>query len=421
MGAKIQFLPVDEQYRKISRGIEEIIQPAELKERLVLSIQKNRPLTVKAGFDPTSPHLHIGHTVLLQKLRTFQDLGHQVVFLIGDFTGMIGDPSGTSETRKPLTSEEIERNAQTYEKQVFKVLNPDQTTVRRNSEWMNRMTAEHLIRLAGQYTLARILERDDFRNRYDRQQPISMHEFLYPLIQGYDSVVLEADIEIGGTDQKFNLLVGRDLQRSGFGRDHPLHPQVVITVPLLEGTDARADARGVLTGRKMSKMFGNTIGVDEPPRESFGKIMSINDVLMMRWYELLTAHDLKEIGQLHPKEAKKKISFELVERFHGTSEAKDALQYFEKVFEHREFPDTPSTDQSSGTQSVVIRQPSVLVDLMVELKLSKSKSEARRLIRQGAVVVNGHKMTEVARVLELGETYQIRVGKHRFVQIHMPV
>jgi tyrosyl-tRNA synthetase len=400
----------------ILRGTAEIIQHHELEEKLRLSFERGDPLCVKAGFDPTTPHLHLGHTVLLQKLRTFQDLGHQVIFLIGDFTGMIGDPSGMSETRKPLTREQVEKNAQTYQQQVFKILDPSKTTIRKNSEWMGQRTAEDLIHLSGQYTLARMLERDDFQKRFKEQRPISLHEFLYPLIQGYDSVVLQADVELGGTDQKFNLLVGRELQKLIDKDLHPVvaakPPQVVITLPLLEGTDAKIDEKGALIGRKMSKSYGNAIGLDEPPTEIFGKIMSISDDLMWRYYELLTEEGLDAIKRMHPKEAKQKLAKIMVGRFHSTDAAERAARDFETKFFRSKFPeDSDAIPIQLPTDSVP------LVIVLTESKLCKSRSDARRMIAQKAVEVNGEVATKPEMLLKTGVTYEIRVGKSRFARV----
>jgi tyrosyl-tRNA synthetase len=409
--------PVDEQLRKILRGTVEVIQKSELEEKLRESSKKKRPLRIKAGFDPTSPHLHLGHTVLLQKLKTFQDLGHQVTFLIGDFTGMIGDPSGMSETRRPLTREQVDKNAQTYQQQVFRILDPETTIIRKNSEWMSQKTAEDLIHLAGQYTLARMLERDDFQKRFKEQRPISLHEFLYPLIQGYDSVMLEADIELGGTDQKFNLLVGRELQKlvDKDLRSQPSGkpPQVVITLPLLEGTDAKRDENGILVGKKMSKSYGNAIGLDEPPAEIFGKVMSISDELMWRYYELLTDHDLEVVKQLHPKEAKLKLGEELVTRFYDRNEAQAAREQFEQRHRPRHPIDAPY--DTTQPPLPLIHRP--LLNVLHENKLISSKSEGRRLIHQGAIEVNGQKINDPS--YQVSGKFQVRVGKHRFAVIQV--
>jgi tyrosyl-tRNA synthetase len=401
----------------ILRGTVEIIQKNELEDKLRWSSEKKSPLRIKAGFDPTSPHLHLGHIVLLQKLKTFQDLGHQVIFLIGDFTGMIGDPSGMSETRKPLTREQVDKNAQTYQQQVFRILDSKKTIIRKNSEWMCQRTAEDLIHLAGQYTLARMLERDDFQKRFKEQRPISLHEFLYPLIQGYDSVVLAADVELGGTDQKFNLLVGRELQKlidkDLRSRSSGGSPQVVITLPLLEGTDAKMDENGVLVGKKMSKSYGNAIGLDEPPSETFGKIMSISDELMWRYYELLTDEDLGTVKRMHPKEAKRMLAKTIVGRFHSPDAAEWASKDFETKFSHSQFPeDIPTIQLPADLNSLLI----VLTDY---LKLCKSRSDARRMIAQKAVEVNGRVVTDSEMPLQAGTTYEIRVGKSRFARVRL--
>jgi tyrosyl-tRNA synthetase len=387
---------VDRQLEILSRGAVEIIQPKELEDKLAAVIKKGQRLRVKAGFDPTAPDLHLGHTVLIHKLKHFQDLGHEVIFLIGDFTGMIGDPTGVSETRKALTKEQVRANAKTYERQIFKILDPARTTLEFNSRWMNAMTVEQLIYLSAQYSVARMLERDDFHKRYRDQKPISIHEFLYPLIQGYDSIVLEADVELGGTDQKFNLLVGRDLQRV---YDQP--PQVVLTMPLLEGTD------GV---RKMSKSFGNSIALEDPPAEMFGKIMSLSDSLMMRYYELLTSADLKAVSQMHPMEAKIALAHQIVERYHGRQAADEARTEFQHRFREREFP------TETAQQKIVPRSANSLVAMLVAAELAPSKTEARRLIVQGGVEVNGEKCIDADGVFPAGpeQEYRLKVGKKRF-------
>ncbi|HET8580552.1 MAG TPA: tyrosine--tRNA ligase, partial [Nitrospiraceae bacterium] len=311
----------------ILRGAVEVIQRNELEAKLARSLKVHRPLRVKAGFDPTAPDLHLGHTVLIHKLKQFQDLGHQVIFLIGDFTGMIGDPSGVSETRVALTKDQVRKNAKTYKRQIFKLLDAKKTKVAFNSRWMNPMKAEELVQISAHYNVARMLEREDFHKRYHEQKPISIHEFLYPLIQGYDSVALKADVELGGTDQKFNLLVGRDLQRA-YGQE----PQVVLTTPLLEGTD------GV---RKMSKSLGNYIALEDAPADIFGKIMSISDVLMLRYYELLTTVDLNRVRATHPMEAKLALAEQIVAQYHGQKAADDAKAEFQQKFREREFPVQP--------------------------------------------------------------------------------
>jgi len=383
----------------IARGTVEIIQKKELEEKLAASIKEQRPLRIKAGFDPTAPDLHLGHTVLIHKLKHFQDLGHEVIFLIGDFTGMIGDPTGVSETRKSLTKEEVRQNARTYERQIFKILDPGRTTLDFNSRWMNAMTAEQLIHLSAHYNVARMLERDDFHKRYHDQKPISIHEFLYPLVQGYDSVALEADVELGGTDQKFNLLVGRDLQRV-YGQP----PQIVITMPLLEGTD------GV---RKMSKSLGNYIALEDPPGEMFGKLMSISDQLMLRYYELLTTEDVNAVKALHPMEAKLALAHRMVATYHGAPAADEARAEFQQRFSQREFP------VESAERKTLPAGPTLLVAVLAQAGLAPSKTEARRLIAQGGVEIDGEKVTDGDHVVagEPGRDYRLKVGKKRFAVI----
>ncbi len=401
-----QMVPVDEQLQVLRRGATEIIDEKELVELLKKSIKTGRPLRVKAGFDPTAPDLHLGHTVLLQKMKQFQDLGHEVIFLIGDFTGMIGDPTGKSETRKNLSRDEVLQNARTYLEQVYLILDREKTTVVYNSEWMNRFTSADMITLAARYTVARMLERDDFQKRMAERRPISIHELLYPLIQGYDSVALKADVELGGTDQKFNLLVGRDLQRA-YGQE----PQVVLTMPLLEGTD------GV---QKMSKSLGNSIGVFDPPRDMFGKIMSISDDLMWRYYELLSEVSLEALeatkkktatGGLNPKEAKIGLARELVTRYHSAEEADGAAQEFEKVFKQKQVPDEVPTAKTWGGESRWICK------VLTEHALTESTSAARRLIQQGAVAVNGKKVSDIHLELAGNREYLIKVGKKKFLKI----
>src|SRR5205085_11464297 len=311
----------------ILRGVVEVIQRAELETKLTRSLKENRPLRVKAGFDPTAPDLHLGHTVLIHKLKHFQELGHHVGFLIGDFTGMIGDPTGQSETRVALSKQQVLENATTYERQIFKILDPTKTLVEFNSRWMSTMTAEALIHLSAECSVARMLERDDFRKRYHEQKPISIHEFMYPLVQGYDSVALKSDIELGGTDQKFNLLVGRDLQRS-----HGQEPQVVMTMPLLEGTDG---------AKKMSKSVGNYIALEDAPNDMYGKLMSISDTLMLRYYELLTTEDMTRVKAAHPMVAKQTLAALIVARYHGEEAGRQARMAFQQKFQERAFPSEP--------------------------------------------------------------------------------
>ncbi len=400
------FLRPEEQLKIIKRGTVEILHEKELLEKLERSFKEDKPLTVKAGFDPTAPDIHLGHTVLLEKMRQFQELGHRVIFLIGDFTGMIGDPSGKSETRKPLSKEEVLENARTYKEQIFKILDPQKTIIEFNSKWMSEMSAEALVRLASHYTVARMLEREDFKERFLRQNPIAIHEFLYPLIQGYDSVMLRADIELGGTDQRFNLIVGRELQKE-YGQE----PQVLVLMPLLVGTD------GV---KKMSKSFGNYIGIFENPDDMFGKIMSISDELMIKYYELLSHISNEELerlksdlrsGRMNPKEAKERLAFEIVERYHSTESARSALERFRKVFTKREIPDDiPVYGFRWNEESVWIPR------LLKEAGVVKSTSEALRLISQGGVQLNEDVIHDTQLKIPEGE-YIFRVGKRRFVKI----
>lgn len=398
---------VSQQLDLIRRGAVEVIQPAELEAKLKRALAEHRPLRVKAGFDPTAPDLHLGHTVLIHKLKHFQDLGHQVIFLIGDFTGMIGDPTGVSETRRALTKEQVLENAKTYQRQIFKILDPAKTQIEFNSRWMGAMTAEGLIQLAAHYRVARMMERDDFHKRFREQKPISVHEFLYPLVQGYDSVVLKADVELGGTDQKFNLLVGRELQR-----DYGQESQVVITMPLLEGTD------GV---KKMSKSVGNYIALEDKPGEMFGKLMSISDVLMLRYYELLTTEDLGRVKALHPMEAKQELGELIVTRYHGVEAGKQARAEFQQKFQAKEFPDTPDahvilqpddmqTGEGRGGNGIK------LAKLISKTGLIASGSEARRLIIQGGIEVDGVKETNPDTLVdfELGQPRRLKIGKKKF-------
>ena len=386
----------------IKRGTSGIITEGELLKKLQTSLATGRPLRIKAGFDPTAPDLHLGHTVLIHKLRHFQELGHHVLLLIGDFTGMIGDPTGKSETRKPLTREEVKANARTYTSQAFKILDEKKTEVVFNSEWMERLTSVDMISLASRYTVARMLERDDFQKRYSEGRPIAIHEFIYPLIQGYDSVVLKSDVELGGTDQLFNLLVGRELQRE-MGQE----PQSVITMPLLEGTD------GV---QKMSKSLGNYIGITEPAGEIFGKVMSISDGLMMRYYELLSgapAERMEEIrtGKAHPRDAKEALAFELTARYWGEAEAQRAKEEFKAVFKKREVPEEVEEVTLPSSEGRGIARA------MVAARLAGSTSEAKRLIEQGGVKVDGEKVTDWKMELPAGKQVLVQVGKRFFRRI----
>jgi len=393
---------LDEALELIVRGTDEVIKLEDLRERM----QSGKPLRVKVGFDPTAPDLHLGHTVILNKMRVFQDLGHTVIFLIGDFTGMIGDPTGKNVTRKVLTREQVEANATTYKEQVFKVLDPDKTEVRFNSEWMGPKSAADLVGLASQYTVARMLERDDFEKRYRDGTPIAIHEFLYPLVQGYDSVALEADVEMGGTDQKFNLLVGRHLQQQ-FGQK----PQTIITMPLLEGLD------GV---QKMSKSLDNYVGINEAPGEMFGKIMSISDDLMWRYFELLSFRgnaDLIELKQAaeggrNPRDIKFELGHELVARFHGRDAADAAQQEFVARFQRGEQPDDmPEESRAVDAEGIGIAA------LLKDLGLTTSTSEAIRMIQQGAVKIDGERVTDRALQLHAGFTGVIQVGKRRWCKV----
>jgi len=393
----------------LTRSAVDVISIEELEKKLIESQKKNRPLRVKAGFDPTAPDIHLGHTVLIEKLRQFQEFGHEVYFLVGDFTGMIGDPSGRSETRRPLSKEEVLANAETYKKQIFKILDPRKTKIVFNSSWMEKMTATELIKLCSHYTVARMLERDDFQKRFSTGKSISIHEFIYPLIQGYDSVVLNADVEIGGTDQIFNLLVGRELQR-----DFHQEPQVVITMPLLEGLD------GV---QKMSKSLNNYIGITESPKEMFGKIMSISDELMFRYYELLSTLDPKEIekikegvkeGRLHPKDIKKKLAIEIISRFHSPSEAIQAAEEFERVFKYKEEP------EEIEEIDIYLSEKKIWLPKLLQLVgLTQSSSEGKRIIQQGGVKVNRQRVSSLEMELSTGNTYLLQVGKRRFKRVHL--
>ena len=386
----------------IRRGCDELLIQSELVERL----KTGRPLRVKAGFDPTAPDLHLGHTVLINKLRQFQELGHHVVFLIGDFTGMIGDPSGKNATRPPLTREEIARNATTYTDQVFKILDRDRTEIAFNSAWMDRFSAADMVRLAATHTVARMLERDDFSKRYRANQPIAIHEFLYPLVQGYDSVALKADVELGGTDQKFNLLMGRELQKH-----HRQPPQVILTMPLLEGLD------GV---NKMSKSLGNYVGINEPPAEMFGKLMSISDELMWRYIELLSFESLAtirswraEVAQgRNPRDVKAGFACEIVGRFHGPQAAAAALAEFEARFRQGEMPsDIPEYRIAAEETGVPIAQ------VLKQAQLVASTSEALRLVQQGGVKIDGEKVSDKTLRLAKGASAVLQVGKRKFARV----
>ncbi|HNQ63462.1 MAG TPA: tyrosine--tRNA ligase [Syntrophorhabdaceae bacterium] len=400
-------MDIKDQIEIIKRGAVDLISEAELEAKLKKAQLEERPLRVKLGLDPTAPDLHLGHTVVLQKLKQFQELGHTAIFLIGDFTGMIGDPTGRIETRPALTREELLKNAETYKEQVFKILDMEKTEVRFNSEWMESMNAADMIRLCAQYTMARIMEREDFKNRYMNNLPISIHEFLYPLVQGYDSVALKADVELGGHDQIFNLFVGRDLQKV-YGQE----PQVIVTVPLLEGTD------GI---NKMSKSYGNYVGIDESPDVIFGKLMSISDDLMLKYYELLSDISVDEYrklkddiinGTVHPRDAKVNFAKEIVRRFHGIKDAEEAHDNFDKVFRNKEIPD--DIDVLKIERKEIEKW---MPKLLVNLGMVSSTTEGKRMIAQGGVSVNGEKMTNEHTPIENVDEFIVKVGKRKFKKI----
>ncbi|MCC7258712.1 MAG: tyrosine--tRNA ligase [Gammaproteobacteria bacterium] len=395
-------LHAETQLTELRRGVEDILVEADLLAKL----REARPLRIKAGFDPTAPDLHLGHTVLINKMRQFQEFGHEVIFLIGDFTGMIGDPSGRSATRPPLTPEDVRRNAETYASQIFRILDRDRTRVEFNSRWMGPMSAADLVSLAARHTVARMLERDDFHKRYQSGKPIAIHEFLYPLVQGYDSVALRADVELGGTDQKFNLLVGRQLQQA-YGQP----PQVVMTMPLLEGLD------GV---NKMSKSLGNYIGITEPPAEMFGKVMSVSDELMWRYYDVLSFEPTSVIaglrqavaGGANPRDIKVRLGMELVARFHGADAAQQARDAFQRRFAGGELPEdiTEITVQARGAGLGVAY-------LLREAQLVTSTAEALRMLQQGAVKIDGERITDGRREIPAGASHVFQVGKRRVARV----
>jgi len=401
---------VKKQLEIIKRGTAEITPETELVAKLENSLKKNQPLKIKLGLDPSAPDIHMGHTVVLQKMRQFQELGHQIIIIIGDFTGRIGDPTGKSEARKPLTEEEISKNAQTYKEQIFKILDEEKTQVVFNSHWLAPLNFAQIVDLAAKTTVARMLERDDFSKRYSTNQPISIHEFFYPLMQGYDSVHLNADIELGGTDQKFNLLMGRTLQK-----EYNQEPQIAITMPILEGLD------GV---QKMSKSLGNYIGIDEAPEEIYGKAMSIADELMLRYFELVTDITLDELnqlklqlekGELHPRDTKMKLAKTLVSMYHGQDAAEKAEEHFKTVFQKRDLPD--EIPEFVITSDMLEEGKVWLPKLMVDSDLSSSTSEARRLIKQGAVKINDEKIEDVDYRLQPEDNMVIKAGKRKFLKI----
>jgi tyrosyl-tRNA synthetase len=395
---------LDQQLDYLAKGAVDLIERNDLKAKL----QRGKPLTIKVGFDPTAPDIHLGHTVVIRKMRHFQQLGHRVIFLIGDFTGLIGDPTGKKATRPALTKEEVLANAETYRRQVYKILDPEKTEIRFNSEWLGALGAEGMVRLAAKYTLARILERDDFRKRFDAHQPIAIHELLYPLAQGYDSVALNCDVEMGGTDQLFNLLVGRDLMR-----EYKQEPQVVLTMPLLEGLD------GV---EKMSKSLHNYIGIDEAPGEIFGKVMSISDALMWKYYILCTDQTPAEVealkarvesGELHPMEAKKQLAKSIIQDFHDAEAADSAEAEFRRVFSERQAP--------TAVEEVTLPagEPQLVSKIITNAKLAESNKDAQRLIAQGGVLVDEVKVDSTKTTLETsaGKSYLLKVGKRRFARV----
>ena len=396
-------IPVQESLAIIRRGAEEILVESELIEKL----EAGRPLRIKAGFDPTAPDLHLGHTVLLNKLKQFQDLGHEILFLIGDFTGMIGDPTGKNVTRKPLSPEQVQENAKSYQEQVFKILDPEKTQVVFNSDWMNKLSPADMIRLASNHTVARMMERDDFHKRYTSGQSIAIHEFLYPLIQGYDSVELNADVELGGTDQKFNLLMGRELQKA-YGKPQ----QSILTMPILEGLD------GV---QKMSKSLGNYIGINDSPKDIFGKIMSISDDLMWRYIDLLSFRSLDEIKQWrddvaagrNPIEIKKDFAQEIVSRFHNEREGQEAREGFDNQFKKGEIPD----DINEVTLTVNAQEGMPIANLLKDSGLSVSTSEALRMLKQGAVRMDGNKIEDRNLLISKGQQHIFQVGKRKFAKV----
>lgn len=395
-------IDVAEQLEVIKRGAEEILREEELVERL----KEKRPLRVKAGFDPTAPDLHLGHTVLINKLRQFQDMGHEVMFLIGDFTGMIGDPTGKNVTRKPLTRDEVIENAKSYEEQIFKILDPTKTLVMFNSSWMGEMSAADMIQLAAKHTVARMLERDDFSKRYSNGQPIAIHEFMYPLVQGYDSVAMKADVELGGTDQKFNLLVGRQLQEA-----HGQKPQIVLTMPILEGLD------GV---QKMSKSLNNYIGIHEAPDEMFGKLMSISDELMWRYFELLSFRSMAEVEGLkqqvaegmNPRDVKFQLCDEIITRFYDEAAATRARENFIARFQKGAMPDEmPEIELTVGAEGIAI------ANLLKDAGLTASTSESMRMIKQGAVKIDGERVEDKALLVNAGTENVFQVGKRKFARV----
>jgi tyrosyl-tRNA synthetase len=419
---------VEDQLAYLKKGCVDVIQEDELRSKIARSLRDKKPLRVKVGFDPTAPDIHLGHTVVIRKMKHFQDLGHDVIFLIGDFTALIGDPSGRSATRPAMTHEDILRNAETYKAQIYKILSPEKTIIDFNSRWLGKLTSVEIIRLAAKYTVARLLERDDFSKRLKEGLPVSVHEILYPLMQAYDSVALEADVEMGGTDQKFNLLVGRDIQRE-YGQE----PQIVMTTPLLEGLD------GV---EKMSKSLGNYVGIDEPPKDMFGKLMSISDPLMYKYYELLTDVSLKQIeawkkeaaaGQVNPRNLKAGLARTIVTDFWGAEKAQPAAEEFDRIHKNKETPadlkvhviESVSVSESVKVEpgeykatgsDVDLRHTRPLLDIMMELKIFPSRGEAKRVIQQGGVDLDGQRVDDINDVVPVtgNKEHILKVGKKRF-------
>ncbi len=408
----------EEQFEEVTRGTVDLHVPEELKKKLERSYEKGQPLIIKAGFDPSRPDLHLGHSLLLTRMRRFQEFGHQVVFLIGDFTALIGDPTGKNATRPALTRDEVKANAVTYQQQVFKVLDEARTQVRFNSEWLDKLGTEGMIRLAARYSVQRMLERDDFKKRFRDNRSIAIHEFLYPLLQGYDSVALKADVELGATDQLFNLLVGRQLMK-----EEGLEPQVIMTGPILEGLDAKL-VDGKIVGEKMSKSLDNYVGISEPPEQIYGKLMSITDDLMWRYYELLSSRTLKELaelkekvakGELHPKKAKSAFALEMATRFHDEESARKAMEGWEERYSKKNIvaEEQPLVEVSLGGE------PKLLVTkALAETKLVASATEGRKLMVQGGVKVNGEKVTDPKAELGAGE-YLVQVGKHKSARLKL--
>lgn len=399
----------EEQMEQLRQGTVDLVSEAELLKKLEKSFKEKKPLKIKAGFDPSRPDLHLGHTVLMNKMKQFQDFGHEVIFLIGDFTAMIGDPTGKNQTRPALTREDVVENSKTYAEQVFKILDRNKTQIAYNNTWFSEFSAADFIKLSSQYTVARMLERDDFEKRYKSNQPISVHEFLYPLVQGYDSVALRSDVELGGTDQKFNLLVGRDIQKS-----YGVAPQCIITVPILEGTD------GV---QKMSKSLDNYIGVEDTPKDIFGKIMSVSDDLMFRYWELLTDIKVSELktkkdeilkGVLHPKKFKEQLAFFLVQRFYSKDVAEKSYEEFQRVFAQGGLPDTIEEKKIAAGEALICK-------FLAEISIVASSSEARRMIQGNAVEIDGQKISDPQLKINFksGEQHLIKVGKKKFLKVNI--